>query len=213
MRLYLSSYLWGNQPERLFDMLGDNKHVAVITNASDQFPEGGIFERLKPDQAYLAEMGLSSERLDLREYFHDQKKLEDDIKEFGLVWVKGGNAFVLSRAYAQSGLDKLLPKLLEEDRLVYGGYSAGVCVMGPTLKGIELVDDPTVVPEGYNSEIIWEGLNAVPYVIAPHFKSDHPETELIDKSIAYFEEHSIPYKALHDGEAILIDGSQQYTIG
>jgi peptidase E len=35
-----------------------------------------------------------------------------------------------------------------------GRYSAGSVVATRTLEGIELVDDPSVAPEGYDSEII-----------------------------------------------------------
>lgn len=211
MRMYLSSYLWGNKPEMLFHMLGANKHAALITNSADQFPEEGILERMQQDQAYLMENGVTSERLDLRNYF-DIDALESDLQKFGLIWVRGANVFVLRRAFKQSGLDVLLPKLLETDSVVYAGYSAGACIMGSTLRGLDLVDDANIAPDGYGSEIIWDGLNLLPYAIAPHYKSNHPESELIDKSIAYFESNDISYKALRDGEAILVDNGQEVIV-
>ena len=62
-------------------VVGDKMHVGIITNAADQFPEDGIIERLMQDQTYLAALGITSERLDLRNYFGGkkeelQKKLE-----------------------------------------------------------------------------------------------------------------------------------------
>ena len=70
MRMYLSSYSWSNKPEKMFElMVGDKRQVGIITNAADQFPEDGIVERLKQDQTYLAALGITSERLDLRDYF------------------------------------------------------------------------------------------------------------------------------------------------
>jgi dipeptidase E len=210
--MYLSSYLWGNRPEMLFQMLGNNKHAALITNSADQFPQEGIVERLKQDQAYLAVNGISSERLDLRNYFDNNNALTNDIEKFGLVWVRGANVFVLRRAFAQSGFDDLLTRLLKNDALVYGGYSAGACIMGSTLKGLDLVDDAEVSPNGYRPTTIWDGLNVLPYAIAPHFKSNHPESQLIDKTIDYFKSHDIPYKALHDGEAILINNGVESIV-
>lgn len=212
MRMYLSSYLWGNKPELLFHMLGSNKHVALITNSADQFPEPGIVERLQQDQAYLSNLGMTSERLDLRDYFNNNDALVNDIKKFGLIWVRGGNAFVLRRAFSQSGLDKILPQLLEEDLLVYGGYSAGACVMGSTLRGLELVDDAMAAPEGYQTKVLWDGLNILPYAIAPHFKSIHPESSLIDESVAYYKSHNIPYRAIRDGEAIVVNNSSESIV-
>ncbi len=214
MRLYLSSYLWGNKPEKLVELIDrDKKHVALITNAADQFPDEGIVERLKQDQEFLEKLGLTSERLDLRDYFGGKEaELREKLKTFGLVWVRGANVFVLRRAMKQSGFDEIIRELLEHDEIAYGGYSAGACVMGLTLHGLELVDDAQVTPAGYESDTIWDGLNILPYAIAPHYKSDHPESALIDDAIRYFEEHHIVYKALHDDEAILVDGNQESIV-
>jgi len=41
----------------------------------------------------------------------------------------------------------------------------------------------------------------VPFAIAPHFKSAHPESDAIQDSIGYYIEHKIPFVALRDGEA------------
>jgi dipeptidase E len=213
MRLYLSSYLWGNKPEALFALLGEDRHAAIITNSADQFPEKGVVERLVADQEYLKEQGITSERLDLREYFSNRAKLEPDLQKFGLVWVKGANVFVLRRAFAQSGFDVLLPKLLERDAFTYGGYSAGACIMGSTLRGLDLVDDAGLAPDGYLPDTIWDGLGVLPYAVAPHFKSEHPESVLINDSVNYFKTHAIPYKALHDGEAIVINGNDHRIVG
>jgi dipeptidase E len=212
MRMYLSSYLWGNNPEMLFNMVGRNKHAALLTNSADQFPEGGIVDRFKQDQAYLADNDITSERLDLRNYFDNKNELINDIKKFGLVWVRGANVFVLRRAFAQSGFDDLLIQLLKSDALVYGGYSAGACIVGTTLRGLELVDDAYITPSGYHPKPVWKGLNLLPYAIAPHYKSDHPESQLIDKSIDFFRLNDISYRALHDGEAIVINNDVESIV-
>jgi dipeptidase E len=45
----------------------------------------------------------------------------------------------------------------------------------------------------------------VPFCLAPHYRSDHFESKLIEKSVEYFIENKIPFIALHDGEALLLD--------
>jgi len=214
MRLYLSSYLWGNKPEKIVELIGkDKKHAALITNSADQFPDEGIVERMVQDQEFLNNMGITSERLDLRNYFGDKKtELPDKLNEFGFIWVRGANVFVLRRAMKQSGFDDLLIELLKNDKIAYGGYSAGACVLGSTLRGLDLVDDCKIAPEGYMTETIWEGLGALPYAVAPHYKSDHPESNMIDNAIEYFIENNIPYKALHDGEVIFTDGNTESVL-
>jgi dipeptidase E len=216
MRLYLSSYLWGNHPEKILELIKDGpKKAALITNSADQFPEEGIAERFEQDRQFLATLGIESERLDLRDYFNAEKhqELKTLLKNFGFIWVRGANVFVLRRAMKQSGFDEIITEMLQDDSVVYGGFSAGACVMGNTLRGLELVDDAYITPAKYQSEVIWDGLNILPYAIAPHYKSPHRETELIDNAIQYFEDNKISYKALRDGEAIVVNGDLTEIVG
>lgn len=100
--------------------------------------------------------------------------------------------------------DLLIEKASSPEPFVYASYSAGACVLGPALRGIDLVDPPEQSADGYEQEVIWEGLGLLPFCIAPHFDSDHPESPLIEEVIDYFEVHRIPYRALRDGEAIVV---------
>jgi dipeptidase E len=213
MRLYISSYEFGDNPDRFFDLIGDkNVKIAIVTNSADLYPEEGTEERVEKDVAYFATNGHSSERLDLRDYFGDEEELAEKLQEFGAVWVRGGNTFVLRRAFSYSGFDNIILKRLAEDSIVYGGFSAGACVMGETLHGLELCDDALTVPSGYEEEVIWDGLGVLPYAIAPHYDSDHPESEFVDEVVAYFYENDIPHEKLRDGEVIIIDDTKQEII-
>lgn len=73
----------------------------------------------------LRQLGYTPEVLDLREYAGREAELERKLAEFPLVWVRGGNTFVLRAQFARSGADRALPRLLAADALVYAGYSAG----------------------------------------------------------------------------------------
>ena len=128
------------------------------------------------------------------------------LDEFGGLWVIGGNAFLLRSAMAESGLDKILIEYKnrsDKTEFLYAGFSAGACVLAPSLKGIELADEPEKVTEVYGKEIVWEGIGLIDYSIAPHFDSDHPESEMINEAIKYFKHEGIPYKPLRDGEVII----------
>ncbi len=209
MRMYLSSYGLGNHPEKLLELAGANKKVAVIMNARDGRPDDGREEKLLKEFNDLISIGLLPEEIDLRKYFNKEEELEDKLKEFGLLWVRGGNVFILSRAFRKSGFDTILEKMLKEDSIVYAGYSAAVYVVSPTLRGAELVDDPEIVPEGYTKEFNWDCLGLISYSIAVHYKSDHPESALIDKEVEYYEQNNMPYKTLRDGEVIIINGDKE----
>lgn len=207
MKFYLSSYKVGNETSKLKTLIPtDNKKTAYISNALDfsndsekrKQSEQSDIEQLKP-------FGLDIELLDLRDYFGKKNELEKKIAEFGVIWVRGGNCFVLRQAMKLSGLDDILKDLLKKDNVLYGGYSAGVCVLAPTLKGMELVDDPNVKPYYSQKETIWDGVGILDYIIVPHYKSDHPESEKVDETVEYMTKNKIPFKTLRDGEVIIIE--------
>ena len=103
-------------------------------------------------------------------------------------------------------------KQLKADSIVYGGYSAGPMMLTPSLRGAEFVDDLNLLPKEDQSDIIWVGLNLIPSALAPHYKSDHPESAAVEKEVQYLIDNHIPYKTLHDGEAIIIDGAKEVIV-
>jgi len=209
MRLYLSSFRNGNKPEELLKLLGKGRRTALINNALDFLPQSDRSSRKDEEIDRLKSIGLDPIEIDLRLYFGKPQGLKEKLAAFDLIWVRGGNAFVLRRAFKQSGVDKVVAELLTEDKVVYGGYSAGIDMLTPSLHGAELVDEPDIVPDSYTSDIIWDCLGLVPYAIAPHYKSDHPESAAIDMSVEYLIDNHIPFIALRDGEVIVIDGEKQ----
>jgi len=206
VKLYLSSDHLCNDPSRLSALRAKNYKVAVVQNALDASTDRERCKRgLESEFADLRDLGLSPDALDLRCFFGKADELEKRLSEFGYLWVTGGNTFVLRRAFAQSGLDAILQKKLPEEDFVYAGYSAGVCVLAPTLKGFHLEDDPEILPDDYSPEIIWTGLGFIPFSILPHYRSDQSGSEIIEKAVAYFIEHKMPFVVLRDGEALVLD--------
>jgi dipeptidase E len=209
MRLYLSSYRLGKNPDKFTALLGDNKRVAIIPNAGDGAKGTGRHEWLARETTSLQDLGLEVDVLDLKDYFDGSGNLLDTLNTYGGLWVLGGNSFNLRRAFRQSGLDQILPSLIADDKLVYAGFSAGAIMPAPSLRGVELVDPPNEIPAGYNADIIWEGLGILPYAVAPHYKSDHPESAAIDTSVEYLIDHHLPFVALRDGEEIIWNGDDK----
>lgn len=213
MKLYLSSYFFGNTPERLIDLIDPGKKVAIIMNAGDLYGDEKRPTYLAEETEKFKKYGFLAEELDLRDYFVDGSQLAEKIAEYSAVWVMGGNSFVLLRAMEYSGFSKVIVPLVQEGSIVYAGFSAGSVAATKTLKGIELVDDPLQIPPNYKKEVVWDGLGFVDFSIAPHYKSDHPESAMIDKVITYFEEHQMPFKAISDGQAIVVSGEQLEIVG
>jgi dipeptidase E len=208
MKLYLSSYHLGNKPEKLKVLVKENAKAAIILNAADNSASEKRSSYVTSQIDALVTLGIQAEELDLRDYFHDSQGLATKLSGYDLVWVVGGNAFVLLRAMKQSGFDTLIVPLVENDEIVYSGFSAGAVVATPSLHGLELVDDKDTVPVGYNKEIVWTGLHLVGKSIAPHYKSNHPESEAVNKVVKYFLENGMDYWTLSDGQALIV----QHTI-
>jgi dipeptidase E len=163
----------------------------------------------------LGALGFWAEELDLRKHFRqggDREGLHAELYSAGLVWARGGNAFVLRRAMAQSGFDHILVEALRRDDLVFGGYSGGIAVLAPNLRGIELVNDITSAPEGYDPAVIWDGLGVLPWSVVPHYKSPHWSSPGIDTVVAYLQAHNLPYRTLSDGEALIISGDREELV-
>ena len=150
--MYLSSHRLGDHPEQLLTLLRTPGPVAVIANALDAAPAEIRARGVHDELAALRDLGLTAEELDLRDYFPDHQRLADTLAGYQLVWLRGGNAFVLRYALARSGADQLLAELVRRDALVWAGYSAGCCVLAPSLGGLELMVDPGVVRDHYRAE-------------------------------------------------------------
>ena len=204
MKYYLSSYELGNETSKL-KVLASKDKIGYIPNARD-------FTGADPDRKAkrntnnmdsLRELGLEVELVDLRDYFGKRDELKKKLEELGAIFISGGNTFVLRQAMKLSGLDEILKELQSTDFL-YSGYSAAGCVLAESLKGMDIVD-PLDIPYEGQKEIIWEGLGFVDFRFMPHWDSNHSESADIEKEIAYCKENNIPYKAIRDGEVIVIE--------
>lgn len=205
MKLYLSSFLLGDNPQRLVELAGSNKKISLILNALDNKSEARE-KYLTSQTEGLSALGFEVTELDLRDYFNKREALKQFLVDQGAVWVNGGNTFVLRRAMKYSGFDKIISERILDNTIVYGGFSAGVVLLYKDLHGLDIIDDPNEISEGYDKEIVWEGLDLINFAIAVHYDSDHPESDMMDQEIEFYKTNSIPYKTLRDGEVIIING-------
>lgn len=207
MRLYLSSYRLGCAEKELLALMGTGRKAAIIANSLDHISphdirdyEKNVYDPIKE----FSSLDISSEKLDLRNYFGNKDKLKEKLEEYHLVWILGGNVFLLRKAMKLSGFDQVIIEMLNEDKIVYGGFSAAAVVAGPSLKGFEIIDDQSQISEGYPLEIIWDGLNLIDFSIIPHIDSEHPETKLAEKTVEYLKHEGYPFQTLRDGEVFIV---------
>jgi dipeptidase E len=206
MKFYLSSYKFGNEVEKLKTMLPKSSKIGHINNSRDWTDANAELkakhQREEIDQ--LIKLGFIAEPLDLKDYFGRHDELKTKLFQLNGLWISGGNTFVLRQAMKLSGFDKIFYELKFRKDFLYGGYSAGICVLCDSLKYIQNVDNPNDFPYKDSKEIIWEGLNVFRYGLLPHYNSDHFESEAIDKEIKNCINNKWLFKALSDGEVIII---------
>ncbi|ALE94102.1 hypothetical protein AOC05_08280 [Arthrobacter alpinus] len=205
MRHYLSSYELSDRPEAFTSLVRGKRNGWIIMNAFDgAAPETRRIETER-QCTNLASIGLTAHELDLRLY--DAESLSVKFEQPDLVWVRGGNVFTLRAAMARSGVDAIIVDRLRADALVYAGFSAGGCVLAPSLLGLEECDSTNDALLQYGA-VKYEGLNILDRPFAPHLgTSDHPEREILTQVGAAYAHDGKQYWALRDGQALVVDGS------
>ena len=205
MLLYLSSYKLGNRIDVLKKWINekDNK-IILIANSRDLKHDSEEKEQsINRNAIDLKQIGFEVKRLDLRNYFGKKKQLEKDLKGYYSFYVIGGNTYVLRKAMELSGFDEYIIKRQKDDRYLYLGYSAGICLLAPRLDYLDIVDEP--VNPYNNDEVLYEGLNILDYVPVPHYKSNNPESKLVSEEIKMLKKNKVKYKTLKDGDVIIKD--------
>ncbi|MGI0141580.1 MAG: Type 1 glutamine amidotransferase-like domain-containing protein [Candidatus Micrarchaeales archaeon] len=133
------------------------------------------------------------------------RKLGEKLKGVDVIYVGGGNVFLLLNAMRKSGFAKILPKQLDKGKL-YIGISAGSYVACPT------IDAANWKPKHSDRNMIGlkdlTGLNLVPFLITAHFGEKY---RLIIEKAA--KRTNYPIVALYDTRAILVEGRKYRIIG
>lgn len=203
MNLYLSSYLIGESGADLGKLQGTGR-AFVVSNALDSSRDAERYRNyIAREVEDLGKWGIVAESLDLRTFFDKPQLLREHLEEATMLWVVGGNTFLLRRAMAQSGLDAILASKKDESNFLYAGYSAGACVLSPSLEGIHLADNPQAEADGYSDEVLWDGLGLIDYYFVPHFRCDHPESPAMEDVVAFYDMKGVPYRTAADGQVIL----------
>jgi dipeptidase E len=185
----------------LAELVGVGARTAVVLNALDDVADLDREARLEHERRGLESLGTAAFELDLRAHYEQPAGLSGALGGVGLVWAVGGNALALRAAMVRSGLDTLLVRLLAEDSVVYGGYSAGACVAGPALRGVDLFDDRAV-----GEEPVWGGLALVDFSIVPHYGSGGSEGHAFERIAAHLHGKHLAYRVLRNGQAIIVAG-------
>lgn len=174
-----------------------------MLNALDQY--GHSRDRDLPREVHTWEtFGYTCEELDLRDHFSAPEDLRNRVADFDLVRALGGNAFVLARAMTRSRFADAVKERLNRPSSSTAAVRPVPVFTGPDLRGIDLIDDPAVRPDGYPSGIEPDCLGLVPFRVVPHWRSDHPDAAGADQAAGHLTEAGLQQRCLRDGQTISV---------
>jgi dipeptidase E len=207
VRLYLSSFRIGDHPDRLVELARGQLTAAVIANACDGMPAVDRSASVSLELRALGDLGFDAHEVDLRELAGRGEGLRAELAAVGVVWVRGGNVFTLRQAIWHAEGDAVLRELVAADTVAYAGYSAGACVLAPSLAGLERCDDAGEVSRLYGEQARFDGLGLLDRAFVPHLATPtHPESGILEQVASDYRRNGVPYLGLRDGQVYLVDG-------
>ncbi len=168
--------------------------VAFIGNAKDKHLDKSGLDKYRQ---FFRRKGFEVEDIDLKKYRGET--LFKKLSAFDLIYVAGGNCFVLLEAMRKSKFDKVIKRLLDKG-VIYLSQSAGSCVMGSSIEPLQCLDSK---PEAANLNS-FEGLGFIDFVFVPHYKSKHYGKKVDNLNKKYSTKYNI--RLFTDSEALIIDG-------
>lgn len=129
-----------------------------------------------------------------------QKEIENIIREAALVYITGGNTFLLNHRLHTSGVMPYLKKKIQTG-LPLVGVSAGMILCGPN---ILTSNDMNTLGTPH-----FDGLNLVPFNFFAHYAEDGYSQSVHDDWLAdYHFFHDNPVVMLSDGAYVRVDGKK-----
>ncbi len=180
---------------KLLPSLPKNLAVAIITTASVEWKEKN--KHAISAKNTLERMGFKAVKfLDVE--FDDPNLL----KNFGVIYISGGNTFYLLYHLKKSGADKIIKNISE--RVVLVGVSAGAVVLGPSIEIAQYFDDERNIVKLNN----FSALKLTDVVILPHYN------ETYENKVRDFEKKCrCKVTRLKDTQAVVVVGDKVKPIG
>lgn len=151
--------------------------LAFVKTASEA--EEGVLDWLDQDRNSLKEAGFKVSNYTITGKTKIQ--VENDLKDFDVLFFSGGNTFYLLEKIQQAKCAKIIADFIENGK-IYIGSSAGSLVAGPDILPIKDLDNIKKAPNIKR----YKGLGLVDFVIFPHWGNDLFK----DRYLKYRMEHS-----------------------
>jgi dipeptidase E len=181
--------------------VGESKglKMAFITTAGNTYSNTWW---VASDRKKLKKLGFRLFELDIKD--KNLNQLTKLLLDKDILYVAGGNSFYLLEKMHKSGMDKLLPRLLDKG-IMYVGSSAGAVVVGTNLKPISLLDDPS------KAELTsTKALGLVDFVPLPHYG----EKEYAKEFKQIIKQFGKKYKLvpITNKQAIIVNGTHYKVV-
>lgn len=155
---------------------------------------------MEKDRIAFKDLGFQITEVDIES--KTREELRTILQNQDVIYMQGGNGFYLLKHLRESGLDKLIPELLDKG-IIYFGTSAGTYVACPTIEMHQWKSTKDTF--GLDS---WDGLKLVPFLVVAHYEDkNYNDVKEGIKSTKY------PVKILTDDQAILVQGDEYKLIG
>lgn len=128
-----------------------------------------------------------------------QKEIEDILRRATLVYIPGGNTFLLNHRLHVSGVMPYLRKKIQAG-LPFVGFSAGMILCGPNI--LTANDMNTVQTPHFG------GLNLIPFNFFAHYADGYGQSVHDEWLSDYHFFHDNPVVMLSDGAYVRVDGKK-----
>ncbi|WP_271711707.1 Type 1 glutamine amidotransferase-like domain-containing protein [Marinigracilibium pacificum] len=180
--------------------------VAVIVNASSTIQKK--YKKTEKVKIQFTKMGFDSTKIEL---FDLMKTSHRELSRFDIIYILGGNPFLLLNEVNKSGAHKTLESLMFKDKILMG-YSAGSLLLGPNLSLMNHVDSLLGFNEINLKELSCIGL--YDFYIFPHYTEFTSQVPELAAKIENFESLSDkPLHRLNDNQGIIIQNGNMEIIG
>ena len=164
--------------------------------------------RTKEEEYYIQESKQELINLGFKDIFVfnlDKEISFDEVKDYDAIYVCGGNTYYIMNKFRETGLDKIVIKLVNQGK-IYIGVSAGSIMAGPNIEisgwGIDGDDNDVNL-----KDLI--GFNFTNISIFPHFEEEKHRQE-VEK---FKEKVDYPVIELTDNQAIFVEEEGYRIIG
>ena len=121
------------------------------------------------------------------------------ISSFDFIFVSGGTAYILTYWMEKTGSREIIKNLILEDKIVYGGESAGAIFAYKEIDTYKELDYP-----GRALEKIDEGLGIIDFAPIPHWENEEFQVGL-ENIKSKFEAQGVKTYTMADDQALFVE--------